>query len=116
MSLEKAIQKLTQVIQAATPAPGTPGPALDAPFGREAPATRKPKCILTIDGQQVFNPYISKNDPNYCKCYKEANPGFTGPCYFNCRTITFKPYPSLSQDQNVKTLPECQPDGIEGVA
>ena len=115
MSLENAIQKLTQVIQAATPAPGT-GPAHDAPFGREVSTPPKRKCVLEIDGQQVFNPYISKNDPSYCRCYKEANPGFTGPCYYNCRTITFKPYPSLSQDKNVPTRPECQPDGIEGVA
>ena len=57
MSLENAIQKLTQVIQAATPAPGT-GPAHDAPFGREVSTPPKRKCVLEIDGQQVFNPYI----------------------------------------------------------
>ena len=63
MSLEKAIQKLTQVIKAKTGvSPGV------GPGGREIISD---PCRGVIPG-----------DGAYCDCYKKSNPDYEGPCYF----------------------------------
>ena len=69
MSLEKAIKKLTQVIQAQTP----PGPSRGVPDGSPIGREMAPRdaCRNVIPG-----------DGAYCKCYKEKNKKYTGPCYF----------------------------------
>ena len=63
MSLEKAIQKLTQVIKAKTGVSPSVGPG-----GREIISD---PCRGVIPG-----------DGAYCKCYKKRNPEYAGPCYF----------------------------------
>jgi hypothetical protein len=66
MSLEKSIQKLTQVISAATRPTLQPGVG---PGGVEVPY-RDP-CKNAIPG-----------DGAYCMCYKKKNKDYSGPCYF----------------------------------
>lgn len=81
MSLEKSIQKLTQVIKAATPAPDR-RPA-DAPFGRET-ETRDP-CTRSYE----------PGHPMYCFCYKQKNKNFNGTCCYqssngNCYCLIYE--------------------------
>jgi len=64
MSLEKSIQKLTQVISAAKPPR-----RLDEPFGIEVPYRDPCKSAIPTDG-------------SYCKCYKKKNKDYSGPCYY----------------------------------
>lgn len=104
MSLEKAIQKLTEVIQAATPAPGT-GPALDSPRGRDLCKDKPPE----------------KGTLEYCKCYKNNKPTYVGDCYYlengKCWKLTYDdPFLGIpSRDSYKGVNGEC-PIGIPGVA
>jgi hypothetical protein len=99
MSLEKAIKKLTEVIQAATPAPGT-GPALDSPRGSDLCKDTPPKGTL-----------------EYCKCYKNNKPTYVGSCYFlengKCWILTYDdPFLGIpSRDLHKGANGEC-PIGI----
>jgi hypothetical protein len=64
MSLEKAIQKLTNAITAATPPRRH-----DAPFGVDVP--QRDPCKNATPG-----------DGAYCMCYKQRNKNYSGPCYY----------------------------------
>jgi hypothetical protein len=104
MSLEKAIKKLTEVIQAATPAPGT-GPAPDSPRGRDPiPCKGDPK----------------KGSPGYCDCYKKNNIEYAGPCYYRssigkCYMFIYHAGPGIpDRDEYIGVNGEC-PIGIPGV-
>lgn len=111
MSLEKAIQKLTQVIQAATPGMGVPD---GSPIGREV-ISKKPKCVIRlVEGGTMLNPNITSDSPHYCNCYKEANPDFAGVCFYNCRKIGFSAS-SSNQISNVQAVP-CEANGVPGVS
>jgi hypothetical protein len=66
MSLEKSIQKLTQVISAANPPRRQPG---IGPGGVEVPYNDP--CPNAIPG-----------DGAYCMCYKKRNKDYSGPCYY----------------------------------
>lgn len=81
MSLENAINKLTQVIKAAASGPVvSPGVG---PGGRENE---------TIDPCRTS---YEPGDPMYCFCYKKANPKFAGTCCYqstngNCYCLIYE--------------------------
>ena len=104
MSLEKAIQKLTEVIQAATPAPGTV-PALDSSRGCDL-CKDKPPEIGTLE---------------YCKCYKRCNTKYVGDCYYlesgKCWRLTYDdPFLGIPNKKLYKGVNGECPIGIPGVA
>ena len=83
MSLEKAIKKLTQVIQAQTPPGPNRGVPDGSPIGREV--TPRDPC------ETQYYP----GEPAYCYCYKRANTDFAGTCCYessnnNCYCLTYK--------------------------
>lgn len=88
MSLEKSIKRLTQVIQAATPAPA-----------------RSPCETQYYPGH-----------PAYCFCYKRANPTFAGECCYesfnkttrktNCYCLTYTADSEKPKSQNVDCVPK----------
>ena len=105
MSLEKSIQKLTEVIQAQTPpAPGT-GPAFDSSRAK-IPCKGDPK----------------KGSPGYCNCYKINNQQYEGPCYYKsinnkCYVLTYHTGPGIpDRGERILAVNEECPIGIPGVA
>ena len=84
MSLEKSIKKLTQVIQAATPAPGTRDPC-----------------------ETQYHP----GHPAYCFCYKRANRDFAGTCCYessknNCYCLTYTADSEKATRKQVTCVPK----------
>lgn len=99
MSLEKAIQKLTEVISAAKLAPGAPD---GSPIGREM----KPRNPCSIS--------YPKGHPSYCYCYKQKKRDFAGECYFTsgnkCYRLT---YTEESMNPSRQVV-DCGSSGIDG--
>ena len=106
MSLEKSIQKLTEVIQAATLAPGT-GPALDS----------------SRDGDPCKDKTPEKGTYEYCKCYKRNNEKYVGDCYYfqgsdrTCWILTYDdPFLGIPNRALYNGVNGACPIGIPGVA
>ncbi len=100
MSLEKAIQKLTEVISAATPRMGVPD---GSPIGREY--VKKNPCT------QEYPP----GHPSYCFCFKQANPEFSGACYFKSGNSCYQLIYRQTSMNPVRTKVDCATGGSSGI-